>query len=131
MSSSSGDNDDSAYTSRSLGNEEKILGAVKRYLETTYGPISSRKTQNTQNTVDEICNTIHRINTTLRTEVDRQPNHEAFPEPPAQSRRYPNLDPIVLLSQSFELERLRFGRMDMSRNLLLPVLFDNGSGWRA
>jgi hypothetical protein len=53
------------------------------------------------------------MNTTLSHKGDRQANHEAFSEPLTQgSKRHPNLDPVVLLSQSFELERLQFQRME-------------------
>jgi hypothetical protein len=53
------------------------------------------------------------MNTTLSHKVDRQANHEAFSEPLSQgSKRYPELDPVVLLSQLFELERLHFQRME-------------------
>ena len=53
------------------------------------------------------------MNTTLSNKGDRQANHEAFSEPLGQgSKRFPNLDPVVLLSQLFELERLQFQRME-------------------
>jgi hypothetical protein len=53
------------------------------------------------------------MNTTLSHKVDRQANHEAFSEPLSQGKqRFPEIDPVVLLSQVFELERLQFQRME-------------------
>jgi hypothetical protein len=53
------------------------------------------------------------MNTTLSHKVDRQANHEAFSEPLSQgSKRFPEIDPVVLLSQVFELERLQFQKTE-------------------
>jgi hypothetical protein len=67
------------------------------------------------------------MNTTLSHKVDRQANHEAFSEPLSQgSKRFPEIDTVVLLSQLFELERLQFREWRMGWNLLLLGLFDGG-----
>jgi len=96
-----------------LGNEDKILGAIKRYLETTYGAIPSHSCQTTRDNVDGIFNTIHQMNTTLSHKVDRQANHETFSEPSSQrNKRDPEIDPVVPLFQLFELEGLQFERME-------------------
>lgn len=53
------------------------------------------------------------MNTTLSHKVDRQANHEAFSESLSQgNKRFPEIDPVVLLSQLFELERLQFQRTE-------------------
>lgn len=49
------------------------------------------------------------MDTTLSNKGDRQANHEAFSEPLSPGN---NVDPAVLLSQLFELERLQFQRME-------------------
>jgi hypothetical protein len=49
------------------------------------------------------------MNTTLSSKGDRQANHEAFSGSLSPGN---NVDPVVLLSQLFELERLQFQRME-------------------